>query len=199
VDITDYVRLNHLYSTGPKLGYLKPVFRASSLRLGTSRYDEKLRIAEDYDLVLRLLQSGLRFRVYPTGFYFYRKHAASTSHRLTESTIREIIAADTRFRATAKPSNPDLIAALKSRTRDLHTALAYEKLLNALKARHWRAAIAAAWSSPQCILLLRLPIGVRLARCVRFVSDGRRIKSSTDFGRLSNPAAIDNARQSSGP
>jgi GT2 family glycosyltransferase len=197
VGIADYVRLNHLYGAGPKLGYLKPIFRASAFFAQANRYDEKLRIAEDYDLVLRLLHLGFRLRIYPIGLYFHRKHAASTSHRLSERAIGEIIAADARFRSTAKPSDPDLVAALKSRTKDLHIALAYEKLLNSLRVRNWSAAIAAAWSNPQCIFLLRLPIGVRLARWVRFPHSGKRIKSGIDLGAPSDGAAAGNPTRGS--
>ena len=38
------------------LGYLKPMIKASAL--GSLRYDETLRIGEDYDLLLRVLLSG---------------------------------------------------------------------------------------------------------------------------------------------
>ena len=65
VDIVDYVRLNHFYGSGPCLGYLKPMFRASLLVQPGCRYDETLRITEDFDLILRLLQAGNRMRIYP--------------------------------------------------------------------------------------------------------------------------------------
>jgi glycosyltransferase involved in cell wall biosynthesis len=40
VSPVEYIGLNHLYGTGPALGYLKPVFRASTLKTSAIRYDE---------------------------------------------------------------------------------------------------------------------------------------------------------------
>jgi hypothetical protein len=46
--------------------------------------------------------------------------------------------------------------------RSVETALAFEKLLNALKARNWSTAIRIALTKPRAAALLRLPLGVRL-------------------------------------
>lgn len=51
----------------PALGYLKPMIRAGLLQ--HLRYDESLRIGEDYDFVLRLLLGGARMVVLPEPFY----------------------------------------------------------------------------------------------------------------------------------
>ena len=87
IDALTYIRMNHPYSRQPVLGYLKPLIRSSVLAVMLGPYDETLRIAEDYDLILRLLLSGAKFRVYPTLLYFYRKHASSISHRLSPNMI----------------------------------------------------------------------------------------------------------------
>lgn len=42
----------------PAFGYLKPMIRRDFI--GVARYDENLRIGEDYDFILRLLMSGAR-------------------------------------------------------------------------------------------------------------------------------------------
>src|ERR1700730_16906809 len=65
LDIERYVRANRLFAGGPALGYLKPLFRSSLLRATKVRYDERLRISEDFDFVFRLLTCGAKFRVYP--------------------------------------------------------------------------------------------------------------------------------------
>src|SRR5262245_29211267 len=65
VEICRYIQFNHLYGRGPALGYLKPLFRKTILTGPTAYYDESLRIAEDYNLVLRLLYAGRRMRIYP--------------------------------------------------------------------------------------------------------------------------------------
>ncbi|SEE13784.1 Glycosyl transferase family 2 [Rhizobiales bacterium GAS188] len=178
VDIADYVRLNHFYGRGPALGYLKPLFRASLLQGHAARYDETLRIAEDYDLVFRLLHGRARFRVYPVGLYYYRKHPASTSHRLNRSALGAIEAADLRFLGQVPSLDRCLATAVAARLRSIRTALAYEDLLAALKGEHfWRAA-GIALARPKAAALLRLPISVRLRRLLPSragFASGRRI------------------------
>jgi succinoglycan biosynthesis protein ExoO len=164
VDPVDYVRLNDLYGAGPALGYLKPLFKASLFADGAIRYDESLRIAEDYDLVLRLLDSGARLRVYPDGLYYYRRHRASTSHRLNEDAIAAMLAANRRFLSYASGRDPRLGAAVLAQRQKLETALSYEKLLAALKAKNWLRALGVGLRSPKAAALLRLPVGVRLRR-----------------------------------
>lgn len=164
VDPVDYVRLNNLYGRGPALGYLKPLFKTSLFADGALRYDESLRIAEDYDLVLRLLDSGARLRVYPEGLYYYRRHRASTSHRLSENAITAMLAANRRFLTYASGRDPQLGAAVLAQRHTLEIALAYERLLAALKAKTWLRALAIAIASPKAAALLRLPITVRSQR-----------------------------------
>jgi succinoglycan biosynthesis protein ExoO len=167
VDIADYVHLNRLYGAGPTLGYLKPVFRASLFAEARMRYDETLSIAEDYDLVLRLLHSGASFRVYPLELYYYRKHDASTSHRLSAAALSAIEAADRRFLARISDPDPRLAHAVAARIRSAQTAHAYERLLTALKAEHWGQAAAIAIARPRAAALLNLPIRSRLRRLAR--------------------------------
>ena len=164
IDILSYIRLNDFYGSGPHLGYLKPIFRASRLNDPNIRYDESLRIAEDFDLVLRLLHVGCKMLVYPVPFYFYRKHQHSSSHRLDCAALETCKAANLRFRnEITEPSSP-LAKAIDARRRSIDTALAYEHLLDALKALHWGTALRIAFSSPKAALLLRLPIWVRVRR-----------------------------------
>lgn len=86
VDAAGYIAANHPFSRIPQLGYLKPLIRRSAI--AGLRYDETLRIAEDYDLVLRLLLSGIRLRILPTPLYFYRRHSQSISSRMGGCTRR---------------------------------------------------------------------------------------------------------------
>jgi len=164
VDTVDYVQLNHFYGPDPALGYLKPLFRASILTAPTARYNETLKIAEDFDLVLRLLHSGKKLRVYPHPLYFYRKHGASLSHRLNENALEAIKTANLRFLDQISGSDQRLAAAVHARMRSIETALAYQKLLEALKAGDWSSSLRLALRRPQVAALLRLPIGVRLHR-----------------------------------
>jgi succinoglycan biosynthesis protein ExoO len=162
VEICRYIQLNHLYGRGPALGYLKPLFRKTILTGPTARYDETLRIAEDYNLVLRLLYAGRQMRVYPLPLYFYRKHNTSTSHRLNERALEALKATDVRFLGKVSRENEPVAEAVKRHMKSVETALAFEKLLNALRSRNWPAAVGIALTKPRAAALLRLPLGVRL-------------------------------------
>lgn len=148
VDLALYVRANALFGRLPALGYLKPVFRAELLRRNGVRYDPGLRIAEDYDLVARLLAQGARFRVQPDLTYFYRRHSASTSHRLRGSDLTAMLASDSAFRAAIGPQDAVTEAAFRARRASIERALAYDGILVALKARDLPGALRGAIRSP---------------------------------------------------
>lgn len=123
----------------PALGYLKPLIRAATLK--SRRYDEKLRIGEDYDLVLRLLLGGARMVVVPEPFYLYRRHTASISHRLSADNVEAMIARQQAL-AGALAADEPLAAAFAARLRALRQGLAYERLVASLKARRLGTAMA---------------------------------------------------------
>lgn len=132
-----------LYGRTLALGYLKPLIRAGLMHSHGIRYNESLRIGEDYDIVARLLQKGARFHVIPELTYFYRRHGASISHRLSRRTIVPMQRAHDVFCATIASPSARLAAALNERAKSLATALAYDDVVAAAKTRNWTAAIAA--------------------------------------------------------
>lgn len=162
VDIVDYIQSNHLYGAGPQLGYLKPMFRSELLAAPNGRYDESLRIAEDFDLVVRLLLAGSKMKIHPLPLYFYRKHSASISHRLSIQALTCIDAANLRFRQQVPISDRRLLQAVDARGRSIAAALAFERLLDALKVQRWCRSLRIALTHPRAAALLKLPIAVRL-------------------------------------
>ncbi len=130
-----YVRANRLFAGEAPLGYLKPLIRAAVLAAHQVRYDEALRIAEDYDLIVRLLVRGARFRLVPELLYFYRQHSASISYRLTPQSLEAMTAADGRFRSWAGPAAlQGLEIGLDARLASIRTAAASETAIAGLKA-----------------------------------------------------------------
>jgi succinoglycan biosynthesis protein ExoO len=154
IDAAEYLRTNHVFGNAPSLGYLKPIFRRS-LAL---RYDESLTIAEDFDLVMRLLLGGARMRVYPELGYFYRKHARSISHRLSAEALNAMLAAHDRLASDA----PAVRTALKARRRSLTDALGFTAIIDALKAKRFGAALGIALKQPGAAALLRVPLRDKL-------------------------------------
>jgi succinoglycan biosynthesis protein ExoO len=136
----------------PPLGYIKPLLRAAVL--GDLRYDETLRIGEDYDLMLRLLLKGARLSIVPEPWYFYRRHDHSLSHRSSVKDLRAMIESQRRFSATAAPFAPDVAIAFERRARGLHAALSFEALIASLKTRNLGRAAATLASHPAILLRL---------------------------------------------
>lgn len=168
VDAVTYVRSNCLYSgRDPALGYLKPLFRAAVIQRAQLRYDPSLRVAEDYDFTLRLLANGARFRIYPELTYFYRKHTASISHRLSQSKLLPMLAADDALRADLDLVEPELIKALDQRRKSILRAIEFDKLIVTLKQRKWRAAVEVAVHRPDIVRRLWMPTTSRLRRWLR--------------------------------
>lgn len=143
----------------PALGYLKPMIRRSMI--GTHRYDESLRIGEDYDFVLRLLLAGGRYAVVPDPMYLYRRHTASISHRLSEAAVLAMLAAHDGLAAQAGPGGQ---SALALRRRGLAELLRYEQLVAAIRGRRGVAAAKLLLRHPGLATRLGRSVGERFAR-----------------------------------
>jgi succinoglycan biosynthesis protein ExoO len=143
----------------PAFGYLKPLIRRSVI--AAHRYDESLRIGEDYDFILRLLISGARLAVVPDPMYLYRRHTASISHRLTESAVRSMLLAHDRLVGQAGAAELSLLA---RRRRGLLELWRYERFLNAVRTRHRADAAALLLRHPGLIGHLLRSVHERLTR-----------------------------------
>lgn len=162
ISLADYIAAGRMYSKAPGLGYLKPLFRRAALE--GEAYREDLRIGEDYDLVLRLLAKGARMRFQPEALYRYRRHASSTSHVLKREHIEQMLAADAALAASLSDQCEEVRRAQAARRRSLETALAYDQVISALKARAVGAAIATCAQAPSVLPLLAMPVKARIRR-----------------------------------
>ena len=122
----------------PALGYLKPMIMADLIR--GQRYDETLRIGEDYDFILRLLLAGARMMVVPEPFYLYRRHSASISHRLAWQDVKAMIDRQVALTAEYAPLPADLAAAFSRRLAMLEQGQSYGQLIASIKAASYLAA-----------------------------------------------------------
>jgi len=129
----------------PALGYLKPLINADRLR--APRYDEKLRIGEDYDLILRLLLAGADMVVIPEPFYLYRRHSGSISHRLSAGDVEAMIARQLALTQNLSP-DANLARAFAARLRSLEQGLAYERLVASIKTRQLGTALSLLANDP---------------------------------------------------
>lgn len=160
ITLADYIGSARMYSKAPGLGYLKPLFRADAL--GELRYREGLRIGEDYDLVLRLLVCGARMRLEPAALYRYRKHEASISHRMRREHLEQMLAADASLDFASQPA--PVRRAQLLRTKSLEAAIAYDRVIEKLKAKDLLGGLAASAARPDVWPLLTMPITARIKR-----------------------------------
>ncbi|MFC0202001.1 glycosyltransferase family 2 protein [Paracoccus rhizosphaerae] len=131
IDTALFLRANSGDPRVPGLGYLKPLI--SRRVLGSRRYDGRLQIGEDYDLILRILLGGARYLLLPDPLYAYRRHASSISHRLSVDRMAAMLAA---HRALPRMEEPAARQAAAAVDRHLRRALRYERLVSDIKGRN---------------------------------------------------------------
>lgn len=172
ISTPDYLDSGRMFGRAPSLGFLKPIFRSTTL--GDIRYDEGLRIAEDDFLVIRLLARGARYRIVPSIGYFYRKHGASVSHRIGAGHIMAIAAANHQARGWFAREDRDALAALDRRNASFARALAFTHAVDALKARRPARAAVALARRPDAVPLLRMLAEGAAAKLRRWRTAGWR-------------------------
>nr|WP_167620121.1 glycosyltransferase family 2 protein [Paracoccus ravus] len=136
LDAAQFLLSNSGDARVPGYGYLKPMI--SRRVLDARRYDPSLRIGEDFALVMRLLHDGARYIVTPDPLYAYRRHDGSISHRMTVKYMEAILTAH-----RAMPPMRDAPGRLAAQRVQQHlsTALRYERLVAAIKSRHFGRAL----------------------------------------------------------
>jgi succinoglycan biosynthesis protein ExoO len=183
ISLATFIRSNCLYSRIPPLGYLKPLIRTDIVRELRLRYDETLRIGEDYEFLIHLMAHGYRLLLEPTSLYFYRKHEKSTSYRLRADDILALMAAEERFVGQGFSFPPRIQAALKRRQHTLRSLLVYDNVLAALKQRDVLRAIDRAVRHPWVWPMLTQPVSARLRRLAKPILR-RRGRESADIESL---------------
>lgn len=166
IGLVDYLDQTVMFGRHPNLGFLKPVFQLDFLRTNGLRYDERLRIAEDDDLILRSLLAGGRYRLVPEPLYFYRKHGQSISHRLSAANADKMMAASDRLRATIDAVSPGAANARARRDRALRKSWGFSHVREALLQRDGPGALAAIARSPSALLMFSQPVIAALKRSI---------------------------------
>lgn len=164
VDLAAFIDTNTLFSRTPDLGYLKPLMRRDLI--GADRYDEGLRIGEDYDLFARLLARAGRFWLMPTPLYQYRRHASSISQKMSAADLSALLEANGRFAKAQASRGAGVRRALERRRLSLESLLVYDAVIAELKSRATVRGLARALAHPRVWPLLGRPIKARLRRAL---------------------------------
>lgn len=169
IDLSEYLAMTVMYEAGEPLGYLKPLIRLAPLHAAGICYEERLRVGEDDDLVMRLLGAGLRYRLESWSGYAYRRHSGSTSYRLSaaNASAMERVAAEHCLDPRLAPWHP----ALESRRQGFARARDFALLIDALKSRKLADAATIALRTPAVLPLLGEPLRVRWHRLTGAATD----------------------------
>ena len=139
VDAAEYLDANIMFGTRPSLGYLKPMIAADFLRRHGLRYDESLRIGEDFQLCAEALLAGARYVVFSEPFYRYRVRTDSLSRTLSIQDLDRLAVAWARLRERVTPGS-HLSDALHRHVRGLDRARTFLRLVAATKDHSWSEA-----------------------------------------------------------
>lgn len=160
-----FIESNILFRSGHNFGYMKPIFERSFLEAHDLRFDESLRIGEDYLLLASALAGGGICAVEPVAGYTYHIREGSISRVLKQHHVEAMLASDKTFLETYRLDGPAM-AAQRRRTRSLKTASAFVALVDHLKQRSFAGAVGVAIAHPSALWHLRMPITVRLQRII---------------------------------
>ncbi len=158
-----FITSNALFRSTHNYGYMKPVFLRRFLNDNGLRFDESLRIGEDYILLASALARGGRCVVEPTAGYVYHIREGSISRVLKKHHVEAMLLADDRFVGGHK-LDPDARRAQRLRTRSLTEARSFLDLVEHLKNRAFVQALRTAFGDPAAVRHLRMPIAARLRR-----------------------------------
>lgn len=136
-------------SNVPPLGYLKPMLRRRLI--SDMRYPEQLKIGEDYEFLLNFLLDKGSMHIVPEALYLYRRHSASISFRLSETTVAEMIAHQKTMLHERAASPEKIKSLMEERLSSLQKKLEFERLISAIKSKHWAMVFKFPFKNPNLI------------------------------------------------
>ncbi len=163
ITLADFIAANILFEGTFNYGYMKPIFERRFIEEHQLRYDETLRIGEDYIFLASALANGGRCVAEPEPGYDYHIRDGSISRVLEQHHVKAMFEADAAF---LREHHLDEAArsAQARRTRSLEKAASFLALVQHLKDRAPLKAMGAALRDPVALKHLRMPIAARLRR-----------------------------------
>lgn len=170
--LADFIGANIMFEGTFSFGYMKPIFERRFLEQHKLRYDEGLRIGEDYIFLASIMAKGGRCVVEPRVGYAYHIREGSISRVLELHHVEAMQKADAAF-LERHMLDPRSAAAQTRRTRSLRQAASFLKLIHHLKARAPIDAAVTALRDPTALRHLGMPIAARLRRLATGLQPGR--------------------------
>lgn len=158
-----FIESNVIFRSEHNFGYMKPVFERRFLEVHGLRFDEVLRIGEDYILLASALACGGRCAVEASTGYAYQIREGSISRVLKIEHIDAMMAADEAF--LSRHALDALSRRMqRKRNRGFRQARSFLVLIDQLKKRSLAGALRTALADPLALRHLRMPIAARLRR-----------------------------------
>jgi succinoglycan biosynthesis protein ExoU len=146
----DFIRANIPHPSRPRreLGFLKPLMRRAFLEKRRLRYDESMRLGEDYDLYVRALADGAGFLLAPATGYVSVMRAGSLSDATGRTELETLLASDDRLLARV-PMTRSEQRALTAHRAVTERKLAWIDFIDALKAKRIGSALKILTANPK--------------------------------------------------
>jgi succinoglycan biosynthesis protein ExoO len=160
-----FIRSNALFQTTHNFGYLKPIFQRAFIEKHALRFDEALKIGEDYLFLAEAMALGGRCVMEPAAGYDYHIREGSISRVLALHHIDAMIEGDKAFLRN-HTLDAEAAAAQEFRTRSLRRGRAFLVLVQNIKDRSVFGAIRTAWGNPSAVAHLSMPIAARASRAI---------------------------------
>lgn len=158
-----------------RLGLSKPLFRRSFLDRQGIRYDESLRVVQDFCIDLECLVQGAKFVLLPEPYYFYRARTGSAVSSDRIAWLNDCCQATERFmQRSIVQRYPGLVPALRQRLRDFQRARAYYRVVQPLKQKQYGTAIRAMFTQPGFWLRLIAQLPGIISRRLQYYLLGNR-------------------------
>jgi succinoglycan biosynthesis protein ExoO len=164
--LADFIGSNVIFQSTFNFGYMKPIFERAFLLQHGLRFDETLRVGEDYLLLASALASGARCAIVPEIGYVYHLRQGSISRVLEQSHLDAMLATDSAFLGRYK-LDAKAMAAQRKRTRSILEAGSFLTLVDEIKKGSVGGFLKTAIENPRALRLLRMPIAVRMRRLVK--------------------------------
>jgi len=144
ISLSEFVLSNvsHRRRQRGELGFIKPLMRREFLAKHSLRYQERMRLGEDYELYARALALGARLKLVPSPGYVSVIRSNSLTGCHTETDLLHLRECDHAIGQISGLSGPDKNA-LRRHYVSVDCRLQWRMLILAVKKRDWRACLAA--------------------------------------------------------
>ncbi|WP_117192114.1 glycosyltransferase family 2 protein [Rhizobium terrae] len=163
--LADFIGSNVIFQSTFNFGYMKPIFERAFIEKHGLRFDETLRVGEDYLLLASALACGGRCAIVPETGYVYHLRHGSISRVLEQRHLDAMLASDRLFLSRYK-LDAQAMAAQRRRTRSILEAGSFLTLVDEIKKGSFGGFLKTVLENPRALRHLRMPIAVRMRRLV---------------------------------